>query len=170
MQARNFAEASGGRAAAIQNTSVATARVAIDVNLFAQWLAAEVANNDVAAAALEKRFPKTLAVAFAAWRATGAPAASAAPASPFELAEYVVPESATAENLNRQADARFAKGLDANQQSDDYVLMTVVFAMTIVIDAVGKEFASVGIRRASVVLGGSGLLAGCIVLATFPVH
>lgn len=170
VQARNFAEASGNRAVAIQNTAVATTRVTIDAGLFAQWLTADADNNRAAAAALEGRFPKTLGVAFGAWRAAGGPNSPTAPASPFELAQYVVPESRTAENLNREADARFQEGLTANQQSDDYVLMTVIFATIIVIDAVGKEFASLGIRRASVILGASGLLAGGMVLATFPVH
>jgi hypothetical protein len=170
VQARSFAEAGTRRAAAIQNTSVATARVTIDVGLFAQWLAAETEDDRTLTAALEARFPRTLAVAFAAWRAAGRPDSAAAPASPFELPEYRLPETTAAEDLNREGDARFQAALDANQQSDDYVLMTVVLAALIVVSALGREFPSLGIRRGAVVLGTTGLLACWTVLATFPVH
>ena len=51
-----------------------------------------------------------------------------APANPFQMPEYVLPQMQEADRLAAQADALFQTGQDANQTSDDYVLNTVFLA------------------------------------------
>jgi hypothetical protein len=77
---------------------------------------------------LYQRFSPPLITATDAWLATQPLKNPDAPATPFQLAEYVVPQKNQAKELDALADQKFRQANEANDRSDKYVLLTVIFA------------------------------------------
>ena len=50
------------------------------------------------------------------------------PKGPFKMSEYVQPELAEAKRQDEISDQEYAGALQSNQNSDNYVLLTVLFA------------------------------------------
>jgi hypothetical protein len=65
-----------------------------------------------------------------------------APATPFALRSYQQADQSRAIHLESVATAQFEEATRANQRSDDYVLMTVIFAMVLFLGAVGTRLGS----------------------------
>ena len=77
---------------------------------------------------LSTRFPEPLKTAFAAWLVTGPDTNVNAPASPFAMPEFQLPELAAEAAASSQADLNYVAALEANQRGDNYVMLTVAFA------------------------------------------
>ena len=69
---------------------IAMQRNAVHVHLFVQWVAAGSTGNTWLADFLFKRFPEPLKSATVAWQATHPLTNPSAPASPFDMPEYVL--------------------------------------------------------------------------------
>ncbi|MFO7549246.1 MAG: hypothetical protein R6X29_10325 [Acidimicrobiia bacterium] len=74
------------------------------------------------------RFGPGFRSAMDSWLETGPLSTPDAPANPFVMAEYQLPEAAEAERLAQLADDKVAGARAADEVDDQYVLSTVMFA------------------------------------------
>ena len=164
----SFSQASAARIEAARFDADANRRIAVQVQLFTQWAQAYRGDDPQLARFLAQRFPEPLATAFPAWIETRPLRDSAAPASPFEMDEYDVPEVGQAEAADARADSKFAAALRDNQRGDNYTALTIAFATVLFFTALSGRMKR---RRHQWVLLGlaiAGFLVLAVVLVTFP--
>ena len=138
---------------------------ALDLAVYAQWVIAEAHGDQDLADYIAARFSPEFATAFAAWEADGR-----VEKGPFAREEYVPPGSEAAKAALADADAEFKRGLDFNDKSDTYSLMTVLFALVLVLAAIAQRGISVLASRIVLALAGALALIGVIALLTFPIR
>lgn len=86
------------------------------------------------------------------------------------MAEYRVAEAEQSIVLDQQADALSATARQANQRGDNYVLMTIMFALVIVLVGIGTKMDTVKARTLLFALATVALAAAAVVVFTFPVE
>ncbi|UJR80631.1 hypothetical protein [Sandaracinus amylolyticus] len=144
-------------------------RMLLDVSTFVAWNEAQLRDDARGSAFYEARFRPELRAAFDAWREAVARDPSAAPSSPFVMPEYSRHEWSRGEGLARDAHASTLEAMRYNRTSDDYGLMTVLFAMTTILAGLADKLRD---RRGREVLLGLAtlILAGSLLrVATMPV-
>ena len=165
-----FAEANATRSESVRFSDLASAQRSVDIDLGLNWVRAVEEGDDRLAEFLAERFPDHLRVAVDAWLATAAADDVTPLGTPFDMDEYVLDEAVTAIDLQTRADELADEARDANQQSDDYVMLTIVFALVIFFAALSTKLEHPRNRRlllgAAVVL----LVAGTAVLSTYPIE
>jgi hypothetical protein len=162
-----FSEASSARIEAARSDATGNARQSNHIGLWTQWVAAEGAGDAQLGEFLVERFPEPLSSAHRDWLAAGG-ASEGAPDSPFAMASYVLPERLEAAAADERASDRFDAALVNNQRSDNYTVLTVLFAAVLFFMAMAGR---VRARRSQWVLLGTGLVLGAVgvlLLATFP--
>ena len=169
-QTRHMAAATTANVQSAQQSSAAMQRTSLHATLFVQWATAISEKNTELTDFLYERFPQELKVATDAWLATQPLKNPDAPATPFEMAEYSLPETARAAELRQQSETESALAGTANETSDRYVLLTVIFASVLFFGGISGKFQSKAIDLGMLVLAGSVFLAGLVVLATYPVQ
>jgi len=164
----SFAQASTARIEASRHEAVANRKMSVHVGLFTQWLQAYRAGDIALADFLSERFPDPLAPAFTAWVATQPLENPDAPSTPFDMPEYVVLESALAEEADKLADSRYQEALANNQRGDNYTVLTVLYATVLFFAAISGRMRS---SRAQWVMLGIALVGFAVAtafLASFP--
>ena len=91
-----------------------------------------------------------------------------APATPFEMEEYVLPELASAQEADARADAKFAEALRNNQRGDNYTVLTIGFATVLFFAALSGRMRRLGAQWALLGLGVVGFVVLTSTLLTFP--
>lgn len=132
----SFSQASTARLEASRAEANANRQLTIQVQLYTQWIEAYASEDMVLADYLSARFPEPLASAWTAWIALKPQQNPDAPASPFDMPEYVTPGSVEAAEADQRADGLFQQALDNNQRGDNYTLLAVVFATVLFFAAV----------------------------------
>jgi hypothetical protein len=169
-QTTHFVEASAANVTAAQLANKATQITAVNVGLFVEWAAALSQEDQALADFLYQRFPLELKMALDDWLATEPLQDPQAPASPFAMPQYVLPESEEAQRFAAQADELFAQASLENETSDQYVLLTVIFASVLFFAGISGKFESqlidVGMLAFAIIL----FLVGVVVLFTYPIH
>lgn len=127
-QARMYGTANAVRLRSAEAADRANVLTAIDVAVFLQYLDAVNANDTREAAFLSARFRPEFRPAMSAWLATNPLRNSHAPSSPFVMPQYALQSRAQARSLDAQAGASFKDAVDATHHSDDFLLLTVIFA------------------------------------------
>jgi membrane protein DedA with SNARE-associated domain len=127
-QARLYSMANADRILSAEAADKALAFNAINVNLFLNYVNAVDAGNKRKADFIYRRFGPVLASAMKAWLATKPLTNPSAPSSPFVMPQYALPASKLSRDYERQALENFKKAQDATQHSDDFLLLTVIFA------------------------------------------
>ena len=84
------------------------------------------------------------------------------------MPEYRVAELVRAEELVRVAEARKAEALAANQRSDNYVLLAVLFASVLLFAGLAPKSRSYPIQAAMITLAVVVLMVGIGFLIAFP--
>jgi hypothetical protein len=164
----SFADASSARMQAARLDADANRRITVQASLFTQWLQAHQAKDETLATFLSTRFPEPLATAFPAWLATDPATNPNAPATPFEMKEYAIPETQRARRADAKADASYAAALVNNQRGDNYTLLTVAFATVLFFAALSGRMRTARARRFLLGLGFVGFIAASVVLMSFP--
>jgi hypothetical protein len=162
-----FSEASSARIEAARSDAAGNARQSNHIGLWTQWVAAEGAEEAQLGDFLVERFPEPLSSAHRDWLAAGG-ASVGAPDSPFAMASYVLPERLEAAAADERASDRFDAALVNNQRSDNYTVLTVLFAAVLFFMAMAGR---VRARRSQWILLGTGLVLGAVgvlLLTTFP--
>ena len=187
VQADSYSRAGAARTESAQASTRAGQLTAIDVDTFTSWLAALAADERAGvesgltedgytpqpgteSAFLYQRFRPELRTAFDAWLATNPRANPSAPPTPFAMSQYRVTENDQAAALQQRADELSAVARRANQRGDNYVLMTIMFALVIVLVGIGSKMDTVKARRLLFAVATVALVAAVVVLLTFPVE
>ena len=157
VQANSFSASGAKRTEATQQNSIFAAQAQIDVMAWITYLEHLQAGDERGAAFLRDRFRPEFKPAFDAWAAHAAPG-QYPPGTPFDLPEYQPEARRLASQLNAEADQLAGVAREANQYSDNFVLVAVVMASVLFFAGVGTK-----VRGRSVRLFMLG--AGCVLFA-----
>lgn len=169
-QARHMAAASVANVRSAEQTNTAQQRASLQATLFVQWATAISENNSELADFLYQRFPVELRTATDAWLTTQPLQNPGAPATPFEMDEYQLPERSQAAALREQAEAESGLANEANEISDRYVLLTVIFASVLFFGGISGKFQSRAVDLGMLALAGIVFLVGLGILITYPIQ
>jgi hypothetical protein len=122
---------------------------------FNAWFTAFVAGHTTGERLAIKRLRPGYKPAFFAWLATDPAHNPNAPPDPAYMPQYVIPQEATANAYDAQANAEFSKGDKAAGNSDSYVRDTVFLATVLFLVGISSHFR---IRQARGALVGIGIL------------
>ncbi|MBL7757932.1 MAG: hypothetical protein JNL59_11065 [Chitinophagaceae bacterium] len=103
-------------------------RKAGETNYFLYYLQAVREKDTAHARFLMHRFPPHMRKAFDAWMATDPFKNTAAPASPFAMREYVLPELEEAVVYRKQSSAFKSSANQADRNSDNYLLLSILIS------------------------------------------
>ena len=154
VQQQAFSEADAARAEATRLDGRANHVEATDLILFTEYWSALVGGRDALADQFYRRFPPTLKAATDAWLATRPLENPTAPGSPFDLPQYRVAEREEADGQLVLAETKVQAARVANERSDTYVALTVIFASVLFVEAVGHTFESRTLRALTLLVGG----------------
>jgi len=152
-QANFYNQATTAQVMAASKASEAMLRTSTQVGLFVEYAAAISTENQGLADFLYNRFPLVLRTATDAWLALKPLENANAPPSPFDMPEYALPEQAEATQLQATSAEMFRKANDANEISDEYVLLMVLFAMVLFFTGIAGKFQWRVIDAAMLTLG-----------------
>lgn len=153
IQTFRLSEATAARTEAARLSNNALQLTTIDVGMFVQYAAARSTGNDQLADFLFERFRPELKTATEAWLATDPLENPSAPPSPFAMPEYSVEAQEQAERMTETAERRSEEAHQANQRSDSYVLLTVLFASVLFFGGISTKFRSERLRMFLIALG-----------------
>jgi hypothetical protein len=164
----SFSQASSARIEAARHQGDANRSTSIQVGLFTQWVSAYSTEDDREADYLASVFPEPLKASFEAWLALEPDKNPEAPRTPFSMPQYQVPAAADANASDDRADQKFAEALQANQRSDNYTLMAVLFAVVLFFTALSGRARSPRIAAVYLGLGLVLFVVSAGFLMTFP--
>ncbi len=157
-----------GRQAAEQSVR-ADQQEALDVGMFINYVEAVIEGKEDMADFLLKRFRPEMKTAVEAWLATKPRENPNAPSSPFVMKEYSLEAQRKADELNA-ASARYINlAQEANETSDAYVLLTVLYATVLFFAGIGPKFDRPDLKILVLVFGALIFIGATIALAYFPV-
>ena len=158
-QATSFSKAGAARTESTRFDTRAGQLAGIDVALFTSWL--DALNTDAASGAINFepgvlyeptdgtlsgflffRMRDEFRPAMDAWLVLFAEDRTTAPPTPFAMPEYVLADAVEADRLQADADQHAADAGQANQNSDDYVLTVVAFALVLFFGGVSSKLTS----------------------------
>lgn len=163
-------EAAAARIASSEKATISMLRSSIQVGLFVEYASAVAQEETELADFLYKRFPSALKIATDAWLATDPLENPDAPLSPFDMAEYQLPETAEAKSLEVVAAQKNEEASQANERSDEFVLLTVIFATVLFFGGISGKFQWRVIDAAMLGLGVVVMLYGTWRLLTLPMQ
>jgi hypothetical protein len=149
--------------------SLALQKMSVHVSLFGQFIEAELGNNQKFADFILSRFPEPLKAAAVAWEATEPFTNPSAPASPFEMPEYALPDAIEAARWDTVSEQELLAAEAADAVSDRYLLFTIVFASVLFFGGVSGKFGWQPADLTMLVIGIVGLLIGLVILLTLPI-
>jgi len=169
-QARAYSEASANRVRASQRANEAMLITNLHVVLFTDYMAARLGTNPALADALSQRFPQPLKAAADAWLALDPLSNPDAPPTPFAMPQYRLTERDEAQAFDQLADDRFNEANQANDLSDEYVRLTVIFATVLLFGGISGKFQWWAIDAIMLVLGAVVFVAALVTLIGVPVR
>ncbi|MFE3998923.1 hypothetical protein ACFX43_09020 [Nocardioides sp. YIM B13467] len=164
----SFSQASTNRIEAARLESTANRKLSVQVALFTQWLEAYQSGDTELTEFLQARFPEPLATVFPAWLDARPLKDPDAPATPFDMEAYVIPESVQASEADKAADRKFRQALRNNQRGDNYTVLTIGFASVLFFAALSERMRRRRAQWALLCIGGVGFVILAIILMTFP--
>ena len=184
VQANSYSQAGASRVEASRASDLANDETTVDVVTFTQWLQAAEAEGllakpadpnqpyvpdpDAVSGFLYERFRPEFKVAVDAWVATRPRLDPDAPRTPFAMPEYRVAAREKAQRLERQAEASAAQARAANQRSDNYVLMTIMFATVLFFAGISSKMDTFRARALLLGVGMVVLLTAIGIVLSFP--
>jgi hypothetical protein len=170
VQALLLTESNLSRTAAIGESNRANQLTAIDVALFVEYVSAVTSDNRGLSRFLEDRLRPEMEGAFKAWLATDPFHNPKAPSSPFVMPEYSLSAREEAQRLNASADRNLDLATKANQQSDDYVLLTVLFSSVLFFAGICTKPTRWSMRLTLLICGLVFFAYAVSRLAIYPIH
>jgi hypothetical protein len=169
-QTTHYFEAMSAALQSAQLTNQSNQVAAVYIDIFVEWSAAVSQGDQALADFLYQRFPPELKTAVDAWLETEPLDNPNAPASPFVMPEFDLWEFTESDRLNQVADELFRQASRENEISDQYILLTVIFASVLFFAGISGKFESqlidVGMLAFAIIL----FLVGVVVLFTYPIH
>ena len=146
IQAVEFGDSSQFRTESIRATTLANSEVIVDVQLFTSWVNAMSKGDTLQAKFIEERFRKEFIPAFEAWKAQASKENPIPAGTPLSLPEYTLTKYDESIQLEEQASSAFTRGKEANQNGDNYISQTVLFAIVLFFCGVYSKWESRNIR------------------------
>ncbi len=147
----------------------ANQQASMDVQLFSEYVDATILGHDSVASFYLHRMPPRLRSAMHAWLATDPFHDTNAPMHPFGMKEYVRADLKSADSLDRVYEASMIQANDSNGNSDNYVLLTVLFASVMFFGGICSNIKSLSTKRAIVLVSTALLLGAVGWMLTFPI-
>jgi len=166
--ARANAAAKAGREGAVNSLAAVQART-FDASMFITYMQARIETNTALEAFLAQRFRPEMKTAVEAWLKLDPLHNSAAPPSPFVMAEYAQKETAEVARQEELSAKAMAAAREAREYSDDYVLLTVVFASVLFFGGIARAFDSRPLRAVLAALAVLLFLGTLVALTTLPI-
>jgi hypothetical protein len=170
LQARRYTEANTARSLANRASTLASQERTQDLLNFNRWLEVTTDGNTGLSALYERRFRDEFRPAFDAWARTDPLHNPDAIPSPLLEKEYVLANAVKADKLERLGDVRFEQGKEATENADDYVFVTVFFAVVLFFAGISLRFTWLPLRIGILALGGALMVYGAVRLGTQPTH
>ena len=169
-QSERYSRATAARTESVRASNTAGQQIALDVAVFLAWTEAYAEGDTRRADFVYERFPDRLRPAADAWVALNPLDNTDAPATPFEMDEYVVPAVQEADEWLLEADDSFDAATAASNHTGSYVATTVVFAAVLFFAGMSVKLTSRRNRLVVLVLAGIGTVAGIVRLLTLPIE
>jgi hypothetical protein len=166
--ARAGAGAQAARDEAIHTLTSFQSR-AFDASMFISFVQAKVETNKSMESFLEQRFRPEMKTALAAWLKLDPFNNPSAPLSPFHMPEYAQKDAAEVARLEAITAAAGQSARQARQNSDNYVLLTVLFASVLFFGGIARNFESRPVRIVLAALSVALFLATLSGLITMPI-
>ncbi|MBK7973206.1 MAG: hypothetical protein IPK07_07995 [Deltaproteobacteria bacterium] len=163
-------EANAARNESLKLSDLASRRTNVDVLMFTQFVSATMQGQDQIAKFYRDRFRPETKVALEAWLATNPFEDPTAPPSPFHMKEYSQEATREVERLEGVAKAKVAASKEANERSDQYILLTVMFASVLFLSGISGRFEAAPLRLGVVILALVVLGYGLSSLAGLPIR
>jgi hypothetical protein len=168
-QSTHYSQAGALRTESVRSSTLGGQLAQVDVAMFGNWASAYAEGNQELADFLQERFRPEFVPAFEAWLATEPLQSDDAPPSPFSMPEYTVSDLEEARQLEKEAGETFAKGQEANEQGDRYVLNTVILATVLFLAGIATRFDWLPVKALIIVAALILLVYGVYNLAIYPV-
>jgi hypothetical protein len=168
LQARRYTQASTARSLANRASTLASQDRTQDLLNFNRWLEVTTDGNTELAALYERRFRDEFRPAFETWLADDPLHNVDAIPSPLREKNYVLSNAVKADKLERLGDVRFEQGKEATENSDDYVFVTVFFAVVLFFAGISLRFAWLPMRILIMAMGAVLIVYGAARLGTLP--
>lgn len=166
-QTNLYNSASVDRTFASEATNRSLALAAIDVNLFLNYGNAVDAHDERKAQFIYRRLRPEMRSALDAWLRTKPQTNPKAPSSPFAMRAYREHMNAESKAYQAAATVDFNAAVKANQHSDDFLLLTVVFAGVSFLGGMSTKM-KFPQHAAIIVLGTVALIYGSVRIAALP--
>ena len=170
VQALSFSAANGARTESVRMSNAALQYLSIDVGMFVQFAAAYSEDNQFLMDFLYERFRSEMKPAVDAWIALQPLKNPDAPPSPFAMDEYKSAAQDESDRLLGVAEQNLKEAQRANQTSDNYVLLTVMFASVLFFGGISTKFEQFRIRAALVAFAIIIFIGGLFILTTYPIN
>lgn len=168
-QATLFAEASTARLESNRETAIALTRISYDAATFVDASAALTSNNQAVLDLFNERlFRDEFKILIDEWVALDPFSDPNAPKTPFELEGVIDVYMAESIMWDEIASEKFNGGKDANQNNDNWILATVLFASVLFFAGISTKFKSARVRALSIALATVALVGSTILVATLP--
>jgi hypothetical protein len=141
---------------------------AFDASMFISFMQARLDSNRPMEQFLFERFRPDMKVAVEAWLKWDPLNRPDAPPSPLHLPEYAAKDAAEAARLEDLVTTAMTRSRDARRFSDNYVLLTVIFASVLFFGGIARAFDSPRLRQALATLAFLLFLGSLLALATMP--
>lgn len=168
-QANYYNLATTAQVAASQKANEGMLRSSTHVGLFVEYAAAISIGNTKLADFIYARFPPTMKAATDAWLASEPLQNPDAPLTPFDMDEYVLAEQIESEELHAESVELFRKANEANELSDEYVLLTVLFATVLFFTGIAGKFQWRVLDAVMLIVGTTVFIYGAIRIASSPI-
>ncbi len=157
-----------GRNSAEQTVRAGQIRT-MDGILFIEYLKGKERHKDSLADFFYNRFRPELKRAIDAWLATRPFQDPQAPPHPFVMEEYSLEPEQEAKRLGEESAQKFDEARQANENSDNYVMLTVLFTSVLFFGGISTQFESPRYSIAILVLGAFVLCVALGVVCTYPI-
>ena len=168
IQARRYTQASTARSFANRSATLAAQDRTQDLLNFNRWLEVSTNGSTQLADLYQRRFRAEFRPAFDLWLADDPLHNPNAIPSPLLEKNYVLAAAVKADRLEQLGDRRFEEGKSATENADDYVFVTVFFAVVLFFAGISLRFQWMLMRTIILGIGGVLLGYGAIRLATLP--
>ena len=155
------------RADASQLTTVYTAEILVDVQLWTLWLQQASDDNQDGMVFVEERFRDEFKPAFESW-ISATPDGEAPPGTPFDQPEYAPDSRDEAEERLSDSEAAADEASVANQTGDNFVLTAVIMASVLFFAGVGTKLKGRLVRLLMLLFAGLLFLGGLAFMLSLP--
>lgn len=170
VQSTSYSQAGALRTESTRASTQAGQLAQIDIAMFMNAINALAEGNQPLVDFYRERLRDEFKPAVEAWLATDPANNPDAPPSPFSMPEYQLSKAQEAEQLQADAEAKFAEGTAANQTADNYILNTVILASVLFLGGIASRFKAMAARWVIIVLSLVILVFGLINIFTYPIN